>query len=183
VLLERYNCDARPPEGLPLARVSGSGTGPAAGFASTAGQRVWSSDQPDLDAVEEHERRHAHHPRRATVAAALLAHGFDIRLTGKADPREVLSLLYEAVSHCQNAKRMPAHVVCLKDSPILPHTCSALVHVSDDLTMFSGREDICREMHDALGDGGLQGWRRSMTSGSTRPRLRLPRLTADPAIG
>jgi hypothetical protein len=160
VLLERYNCDARPPGGLPLARVSGSGTGPAAGCASTAGQKVWSSYQPDLDAVEEHQRGHAHHPRRAAVAAALLAHGFDICLTGgKADPREVLSLLYEAVSRCQNAKGMPAHVVCRKDSPILPHTCSALVHVSDDLTMFSGREDICVEMHAALCAAVPQGRR------------------------
>lgn len=89
-------------------------------------------------------------------AGQTYAQGFDIRVSGAADPQEVIALLSEAVSRCRSVLRTPAPVVRLKDGSIRPYTYSAWVYFPDYPAMFAGREEIYLEMHAALHGAGLQ---------------------------
>ncbi|SIO44196.1 Small-conductance mechanosensitive channel [Rhodovulum sp. ES.010] len=84
------------------------------------------------------------------------AQGFDIRVSGEADPREVISLLSAAALRCQSVLRSPEPIVQLKDASVDPYTYSAWVYFADYLAMFAGREDLYLEMHAALRDAGLK---------------------------
>jgi small-conductance mechanosensitive channel len=84
------------------------------------------------------------------------AQGFDIRVSGEADPREVISLLCEAASRCQSVLRSPEPIVRLKDASVDPYTYSAWVYFADYLAMFAGREELYLEMHAALRGAGLK---------------------------
>jgi small-conductance mechanosensitive channel len=86
----------------------------------------------------------------------IFAQGFDIRVSGEADPREVISLLHAAAFRCESVLRSPEPTVRLKDASVDPYTYSAWVHFADYLAMFAGREDLYLEMHAALRGAGLK---------------------------
>jgi small-conductance mechanosensitive channel len=86
----------------------------------------------------------------------IFAQGFDIRVSGEADPREVISLLRAAVSRCQSILQAPEPTVRLKDGSVDPYTYSAWVYFPDYLAMFAGREELYLEMHAALRGAGFK---------------------------
>jgi small-conductance mechanosensitive channel len=86
----------------------------------------------------------------------IFAQGFDIRVSGDADPREVISLLSEAALRCPSVLHEPKPTVRLKDASVDPYTYSAWVYFPEYLAMFGGREELYLEMQSALRDAGLK---------------------------
>jgi small-conductance mechanosensitive channel len=86
----------------------------------------------------------------------IFAHGFDIRVSGEANPKEVISLLSAAVSRCPSVLREPKPAVRLKDGSVAPYTYSAWVYFPEYPSMFAGREELYLEMHAALHSAGLR---------------------------
>jgi small-conductance mechanosensitive channel len=86
----------------------------------------------------------------------IFAQGFDIRVTGEADPQQVIAVLRAAALRCQSVLREPEPTVRLMDASVDPYTYSAWVYFADYPAMFSGRGELYLEMHAALRGAGLK---------------------------
>lgn len=79
-----------------------------------------------------------------------------VRVSGEADPQEVIGLLREAAARCRTIPAFPAPVARLMDGTTIPYTYMVWVHFPNYPSMFAGREELYREIHYGLKGAGLQ---------------------------
>lgn len=89
----------------------------------------------------------AHHP---------YAPWYYVKLPAEVDPLVAKALLLEAVLRCQRIMTDPLPVVRLNDATTVPYTYMVWVHFPSYPAMFAGREQLFREIHEALRRSGIQ---------------------------
>lgn len=81
---------------------------------------------------------------------------YTIRIAADYDPRAVKVLLMEAASRCTRTVPGKLPVIRLLDATQSPYSYIIWVHFPNYLSMFAGREELFREIHDGLGVAGIQ---------------------------
>ena len=91
-----------------------------------------------------HDRRHGYSP------------WYNVRISADYDPRAIKVLLLDAASRCR--RRVPGKqpVIRLTDASQSPYSYMIWVHFPNYPAMFAGREELLREVHDALSAAGIQ---------------------------
>ena len=90
-----------------------------------------------------HDRNHAYSP------------WYNVRISADYDPRAIKALLLDAASRCK--RRVPGKmpVIRLTDASQSPYSYMIWVHFPNYPAMFAGREELLREVHDALSAAGI----------------------------
>ncbi|WP_317056563.1 mechanosensitive ion channel domain-containing protein [Roseovarius rhodophyticola] len=91
-----------------------------------------------------HDRKHPYAP------------WYTIRLSADYDPRAIKVLLFDAASRCKRTLPGTTPVIRLIEASQSPYTYMIWVHFANYPAMFAGREELFREIHDALGAAGIQ---------------------------
>ncbi len=81
---------------------------------------------------------------------------YKFRIPAEIDPRFVKILLLEAALRCESIMNQPAPVVRLLDASTIPYTYMIWVHFPNYLAMFSGRDELFREVHLALKSANIK---------------------------
>lgn len=91
-------------------------------------------------------------PRRAHPYGQTYA----IRVSGRENPNKVLSLLTGAVDRTDDIQAKPAAAIRLADATSDPYIYTIWVHFENYMSMFSGKDTLFRNIHDALNEAGLK---------------------------
>lgn len=91
-----------------------------------------------------HDRHHPYSP------------WYTLRISADYDPRAIKVLLYDAASRCNRILPGKPPVVRLIEASQSPYTYMVWVHFANYPAMFAGREELFREIHDALSAAGIQ---------------------------
>ncbi|WP_299288237.1 mechanosensitive ion channel domain-containing protein [uncultured Tateyamaria sp.] len=91
-----------------------------------------------------HDRNHKYSP------------WYMIRISADYDPRAIKVLLLEAALRCKRSVPGALPTIRLTDATQSPYSYMVWVHFPNYQAMFAGREELFREIHNALKDAGLQ---------------------------
>ena len=81
---------------------------------------------------------------------------YEIKIPADVDPRFAKVLLLEAALRCKKVLKHPLPSVRLIDASTIPYTYMVWVHFKNFRSMFSGREELFREIHYGLKQAGIQ---------------------------
>ena len=91
-----------------------------------------------------HDRNHIYSP------------WYNVRISANHDPRTIKVLLLDAASRCKRTVADTVPVIRLTDASQSPYSYMIWVHFPNYLAMFAGREELFREVHNALSAAGIQ---------------------------
>lgn len=86
----------------------------------------------------------------------LFAPWYEISISADVDPRAMNVLLLEAALRCNRVLKDPLPLVRLMDITTAPYVYMVWVHFPSYPAMFTGREELFREIHNGLKASGLQ---------------------------
>lgn len=91
-----------------------------------------------------HDRHHTYSP------------WYNVRISADYDPRAIKVVLMDAASRCTRIVPGTLPVIRLTDASQSPYTYMIWLHFPNYPTMFAGREELFREIHDGLSAAGIQ---------------------------
>ena len=80
---------------------------------------------------------------------------YTVKVSGDYDPQKVVRLLEKAAGRCVTPMKAPPPLVRLMDGEDTPYTYMVWVHFENYPTMFSGREELYREIDASLRNAGI----------------------------
>ncbi|MGD8275358.1 MAG: mechanosensitive ion channel family protein [Thiohalocapsa sp.] len=111
----------------------------------------------------------------------LYAPWYFVQIPADVDPRYATELLLRAAMRCESVLKRPTPVVRLANAESLPYSYMVWVHLRNYPAMFRAREELFREIHNALQHSGIEvapqvqelRTRRARTSQAEPPTLEL----------